>query len=155
MPSATLPDSLEAALVLGLAEQLGTWDIVTFEASGEYDVDAVRPVYLGPNEPVNAPDDRVVLVARTPLAVGESRRTVDVPVGIGWRSAVDADPLEAVKFLGLIRRRLVRLGRVDLGGIPVNGVRHQYSGALGRDTARRLGASATYLFRCREATANG
>jgi len=155
MPSATLPDSLEARVAVGLAAQLGEWDIVTFEPSGQYALDAVRPVYLGPNDPVNAPDERVVLTPRTPIAVPTSRRSVDVPIAIGWRGPVDGDPAGAVNFLGLLRRRFVRLGRLDLDGIPVNGVRHQYSGALPRDTGRRFGASATYLFRCREATANG
>jgi len=157
MPS-TVRDSLQALLVDGLAQQLADWDVVSYEPTGEYDpiADFPRPVYFGPDEPANAPAERVLLTVRTPLTLASSSRssTVDVPVGINWRGPEGGDQLAAANFLGLLSRRFRRMGKITLGTIPVNGVRLSSAGTIGRDSRRRQGATATYLFRCREASAN-
>lgn len=153
MPS-TMRDSLESALAAGLGARLAAWDIVTFSADQTYDLDALRPAFYGPDEPPNAPDERVLLTVRTPIPVPDTRKTVDVPVGFNWRGTAGGDPLEGGRFLGLLKRRLHRFGPAMFGEIPVAIVRFQNGGTIGRDSRRRLGATATYHFRCREATAN-
>lgn len=154
MPS-TMPDTAEARIAEGLAEQLAAWDIVTYLADdATYPADAVRPLYFGPADPPNAPDERVLLTASSGVRVPETRRQLDVPVAILWRGEPDADPLEALNFLGLLGRRFVGMHRLNLAGVPVNGIRRAYAGTIPPDASRRPSASVRYLFRCREASAN-
>lgn len=152
MPS-QVREGLEVQLAVGLAAQLAAWDVVSYVADGVYPSGVVRPLYFGPDEPVNAPDERVILTPRTALEVGPSRRTVEVPVGFNWRGRPQTDAggqhyLDGLDFLSMLRRRLPRFAGT-LGGIPVSGVRHESSGSIGNDSRRRPGATATYLFRCR------
>ena len=85
-----------------------------------------------------------------------TRRTYDYPVTIAWRLAPwpAGNVNHANDFLDTLRRRLVGLGPITLGGIPVNGVRFAYDGVLARDSRQRHEAVARYLFRAREASAN-
>lgn len=159
MPS-QVRDTLGSLLVLGFAEQLEVWDIVTWQPTGLYDPAALRPAYLGPDEPVNAPAERVLLTVRDPLPIDGTRHTVDVPIGINWRGPEPdaggvSDPLGGHNFLGLLKRRLHRHGPITLGEIPVSAIRFSTGGSIGADARGRYGATATYLFRCREASANG
>jgi hypothetical protein len=158
MPS-TARDSLEALLALGLAVALDGWDFGTYRDAGAYLEDDTRPIYFGPDDPAAAPDDRLLLTPRTARPVAGTRKTVDVPIAIAWRgprrtATSNPDPLGAVNMLGLLKRRLHRYGPAIFGTIPVSIVRMQDGGALPADEHGRLSASTTYLFRCREATAN-
>jgi hypothetical protein len=155
MPGAeSFQSSTESLLTLGFAAQLDAWGIGTWEAEADYTAVSVRPIYLGPDEPANAPDERIILTVRSPRPVTGSPRTVDVPIGINWRGPADGDQHGAIDFLGVLHRRLDHLGPRTFGSVPVNGLRRQDAGPIGRDSRRRAGATATYLFRCRPALVN-
>lgn len=147
----TMPDSLEAQLALGLLEKLDEWGIVTW-ADAEYLPDAVRPAFLGPSEPRNAPAERVIVTARRLQRIRAN--IVEIPVGIAWRGPVDGDDLDAINFLGLLERRFYRLPPTTFGAVRVSGARVESAGTLPRDTSRRLAATATILFRARMTTEN-
>lgn len=151
MPSA-MPDGLEARVALGFLTKLDEWDLVTWSETEPYTAETVRPAYLGPSEPANAPHERVIVTARTALQI--RGQIVDVPLGVAWRGPVDGDDLQGVNFLGLLARRLYRIGPLELGGVRVAGARIESSGVLPRDSSRRLMATATILFRARIASAN-
>lgn len=160
MPSAlseTLPDSLEAQLVYGIAEQLAAWDIVAWsdprdEDADPYTADTIRPTYLGPDEPATAPDERVLITA-APL-VHITARTVEVPVGFNWRGPEDSDPLGGLSFTGMLYRRLHRYGPALFGTVRVGAVLFRSAGSIGRDHRRRPGATANYAFRGQLASVN-
>lgn len=139
-------DSLEALLVVGLATELAAWGIGTYDENG-YAPDAVLPIYFGPDEPANTPDERLLLTVRTWIPGTTGPRVGETPVGFNWRGPADADPLAAVNFLGLLYRRLHRLSHHSFGPVRVGLVRRSSAGAIGRDTNRRPGATATYMFR--------
>ncbi len=120
MPS-TMPDGLEAQLVLGLLDALDAWDLLTWSPDAAYASDAVLPAFIGPDEPANAPAERVIVTPRTPRRL--TTRIVDVPVGINYRGPEDGDELAATNYLGLLRRRLYRLPATRFGDVRVNGVR--------------------------------
>lgn len=153
---ADLAPGIVSQLVVGLGAQLADWELCTFESSAPYAVDAVKPTYIGPNEPANAPDSRILLTGGRGIPVLSTRRTYDYPVTIAWRLAPwpAGNVNHANDFLDTLRRRLVGLGPITLGGIPVNGVRFAYDGVLARDSRQRHEAVARYLFRAREASAN-
>lgn len=144
MPTAA-PDTLEATLARALATQLAAWDIVTYRASGEYQSADVRPLYLGPDEPANAPAERVLLTVSpvVPLRglIGE------IPVSFNYRGAEGAGAFVGLNFAGLLRRRLHKLAHFTFGTVPVGLVRETSAGSIGRDGRRRPGATANYLFR--------
>lgn len=152
MPGADITDGLEAQLVLGLLEALDAWELLTWSADAAYAPTVIRPAFIGPDEPANAPAERVIVTPRTPRRL--TVRTVDVPVGINYRGPEDGDELGGTNYLGQLRRRLYRLPARSFGAVRVNGVRIQDEGPIGRDSRRRVGATATYLFRCREALVN-
>lgn len=151
MPS-TAPDSIETLLALGIAAELGESDIVTYAPSGTYPADAVRPLYFGPDEPANTPDERVLLTVRP--AVPTRGRIGVVTAGISWRGPVDGDPLAGLNFVGLLFRRLHRLDHHAFGAVRVGTTRQTSAGTLGRDARRRPAASANYLFRLLHPSAN-
>jgi hypothetical protein len=149
MPSA-VRDGLETLLALGLLDALDGWDLLTWQESAAYPSNVVRPAYIGPADPPNAPDERVLVTPRT--AIAERGRVVLVPVGIAWRGPVDGDPLAGLNYLAILERRLYRLPAMTLGTVPVAGCRRADAGPLPPDAERRPRAAATYLFRCRMAT---
>lgn len=150
MPSA-VPDDIEALVAVGFLEQLAEWDLVTWEP-GQIAPDAVRPARLGPDEPANMPDERVLVTPRAVLPV--RGRIVDVGIGIAWRGPVDGDALDGLNFIGAIRRRLYRIPPMTFGTVRVSGARIESSGMLPRDTARRPAATASILFRALIARVN-
>ena len=146
------PDGLEVQVALGLLAALDGWDVLTYAATGTYEPDAERPAYLGADDPVGAPDERVLVTPRPFMP--ERGRVVLVPVGIAWRGAIDAEHVAGVNFLALLERRLYRLPPQRWGSVSVTGARRADAGGLPRDAQRRPRAAATYLFRCRMATAS-
>lgn len=145
-------DGLEAQLALGVLDALDSWDVLTWSAASAYPADAIRPAFIGPDEPANTPGERVIVTPRAPRRI--TRQTVDVPLAFNYRGPVDGDELGPLNFVGLLRRRLEFLPRRSFGAVRVTAVREQDAGAIGRDANRRAGATATYLFRCREALVN-
>jgi len=136
---------MEAGLALGLAEALAEWDIVSYSDAAKYGTDDVRPLYFGPNEPANTPDERVLLTVRPSAIVrGQIAAT---SVGINWRGGVGADPLDGLNFTGLLFRRLHRLSHYQFGAVRVGAVLFNSAGNIGSDASRRPGATANYTFR--------
>lgn len=146
MPSPVLSDALEVQLAHGLAQQLADWDIVSYAGpDAAYEADAVRPLYFGPDEPANSPDERVLLTVRPATKVRGS--IVVVPVGFLWRGPVGSIAQDGLNFTGMLFRRLDRLSHHAFGTARVGAVLYQNAGTLGTDTKRRASASANYLFR--------
>lgn len=157
MPSAELDDllTIEAELALGIAAQLAEWDIAAW--SGGIDVEypdpmPARPIYLGPDEPANTPDERVLLTVKPAMPV--RGRITETPVSFNWRGADGGDPLDGLRFTGLLYRRLHRLAHFQFGVVRVGLVRQTSAGTIGRDSRRRPGATANYLVRGLNPTAN-
>ena len=150
MPS-VVRDGIETLVAVGLCAQLAAWDLVEW-SEGEIPAGAVRAARLGPVEPPNMPDERVLVTPRPAIVV--RGQVVDLPIGIAWRGAVDADPLQGLNFLAALQRRLYRLPPITLGGARVSGARVESSGMLPPDTARRPAATASILFRARIPSAN-
>jgi len=146
------PDGLEVQVALGLLTALDGWDILTYAATGTYPANVLRPAYLGADDPPAAPDERVLVTPR--VAIPERGRIVSVPVALSWRGAVDAESVAGLNFLALLERRLYRLPAATWGQVSISGARRSEAGALSRDAQRRPRAAATYLFRCRMASAN-
>lgn len=148
MPSTA--DGYSAHLVQGVAAALAAWELGTYRDDGQYVAGEFRPIYFGPSEPPNSPDERLLLTVGTPArSASGSTRTVLTPVGFNWRGAEDGDVLEAVNVIDQIERRLHRLAHYQFGAVRVGLVLRDSAGALGQDGRRRQGASATYTFRGR------
>ncbi len=146
MPSATLSNALEVELAHGIAQALADWDIVTYTGpDATVPADAVRPLYFGPDEPANTPDERVLLTVRP--AVKIRGQIVGVPVALLWRGEPGTIAQDGLNFTGLLFRRLDRLSHYTFGTVRVGAVLYQSAGTLGPDTKRRASASANYLFR--------
>lgn len=133
-----------AQLLDGLAAELAAWDIASYERT-RYDGSQLRPIYFGPNEPVDSPPERLIL---TPSGSYIQRGNITVnPIGFNYRGPVGGDALGPQNFLDMLERRLHKLAHHTFGQVRIGLVWRQSAGLIGKDTSRRYGGSATYLFR--------
>lgn len=141
-----VPDSMEATLADAVALQLAAWEIVSYRGrTTAFEDGDNRPLYLGPDEPVNAPAERVLLTVRPSLVI--RGRIAETQIGFNWRGPENGDPLAAVSFTGMLYRRLHRLAHFAFGTVHVGLVRQLSAGSIGRDSRQRPGATANYSFR--------
>lgn len=147
-------DGYTTLLGNGIAAELDEWALGTWRESSAYGTDDTRPIYIGPNEPPQAPDERLIVTVHTPMRVAGSRALVETSVGLNYRAEPTDDDRPARNLLDALYRRLDRLGPHTFGAVQIGAVLHQSSGLLGQDGARRYSASATYLFRGRLASVN-
>lgn len=147
-----LTGSLEGQLAVGFLAALDAWSLVTWRPLTEYQPSDVRPAYLGPTDPPNAPDERVLLTPRVAVQVPGSQ-FVDVPLGFLYRGPVGGSALVALDVLGAVRRRLRGLPPQTYGTVRAS-LPRVTGGVLPVDGNRRPLASATILFRCRPARVN-